>query len=413
MLLRIIMIFNATLLSLAASGCVLTEGELRSPFPADVRNARFVDVSQKQKTYEPIDPQMILALRNSLRRSCELKQVEHAEKRPPLNVLAISGGGSHGAFDAGVLHGWSASDSRPVFDVVTGVSTGALISTFAFLGSEYDEFLRDSYVKTRAEDVYLTRSVFSVVFSDSLASSKPLKQKIDDAITPEILQKVAQAHATGRRLYVGTTNLDTRRFVIWDMGAIASNGRSDSLTLYRQIILASASVPGFLPPVLIDIEVDGQKFQELHVDGGVTAAVFVPMAIARCDPHKAGQRHGSCVYVISSGKLFADSDTVKRKFTSVTVDSITAMLYAGTRNDIFRIFNMALLCGMDFQLIAIPGDFPLNRDSLAFDAKELRRLYDLGYDMGKTRKGWRETPPGAEVSEQTIPRTGTMFRTEN
>ena len=400
------------LLMLTATGCVLTDGVRRSSLPIEVREARLIDASPVKSTYEPIDPQMILALRNSLRKSCELKQVEHGEKHLPLNVLAISGGGAYGAFDAGVLQGWSESGSRPTFDVVTGVSTGALIATYAFLGPEYDAYVRDAYVNSRAEDIFKTLPLITLIRSDSLASSRPLKKRIDDAITPELLKKVAGEHSKGRRLYVGTTNLDTRRFVIWDMGAIAAGGQPESVALYRKIILASSSVPGFLPPVLIDVEVDGKKYQELHVDGGTTAAVFVPMSLAKCDPRKLARRPGSCVYVISSGKLYADTETVKRQFAHITLDAITAMLYAGSRNDIFRIFNMALLCGMDFQLIAVPQEFPLNQDSFAFDPAELKRLFQLGYEMGKTRQGWRQTPPGAEVTEQTLPRTSVQFKTE-
>ena len=205
---------------------------------------------------------------------------------PPVNVLAISGGGSYGAFDVGVLHGWTDSGTRPVFDVVTGISTGALIATFAFLGPQYDEFMRDSYVNSRADDVYEMRWYLSIMNSDSIARSTPLMKRIDAAITPKVLEEIAKAHAKGRRLYVGTTNLDTRRFVVWDMGAIASAGTPEALELYRRIILASASVPAFFPPVLIDIDVDGQKHQELHVDGGTTSAVFVPMAMIKCDPKK-------------------------------------------------------------------------------------------------------------------------------
>jgi hypothetical protein len=398
----------AALLTLS-SGCNLLDGERRQTAPpSDLHNVALIDVSQRQTAYAPFDPQMITALKDALHAGCAVQPIGGADKQPPLNVLAISSGGSYGVFDVGVLHGWSASGTRPVFDVVTGVSTGALIATFAFLGPPYDDFLRQSYVSAKADDVYESRWLLSILCSDSIAQSAPLKKRIDAAITPKILKEIAEAHARGRRLYVGTTNLDTRRFIIWDMGAIASAGTPESLVLYRNIILASASVPGFFPPVLIDVEVDGRKFQELHVDGGTTSAVFLPMTAA-CDPKKLSARPGSHVYVISSGKLYADSDMVKRKFVTVTADAISAMVYSSARNDVFRIFNMALLFSVDFHLIAVPQDFPLNSKSLSFDPAEQSKLYDLGYEMGKTRKGWRETPPGAEVSEQVLPRTGTQF----
>ncbi len=394
-----------------SSGCTLLNGEPRQPAPlAELQAAPLIDVSQRQAAYEPVDPQMISALKNALHSSCGVQPAADTEHRP-LNVLAISGGGSYGVFDVGFLDGWSASGTRQVFDVVTGISTGALIATFAFLGPQYDDFLRQSYVSATADDVYETRWLLSILCSDSIARSIPLKRRIDAAITPKILKEIAEAHARGRRLYVGTTNLDTRRFVVWDMGAIASAGTPESLVLYRNIILASASVPGFFPPVLIDVEVDGQKYQELHVDGGTTSAVFIPMTAACFDPKKRCAGPGSHVYVISSGKLYADSDMVKRRFVTVTADAISAMVYSSARNDVFRIFNMALLFGMDFHLIAIPQEFHLNEDSLSFDPAEQKKLFELGYEVGKTRKGWRETPPGTELSEQSLPRTGTQFIT--
>jgi predicted acylesterase/phospholipase RssA len=399
------------LLALLPAGCILTGGGKR-PYPAspEIGGTRLIDVSGPDAVYEPFDPQMVLAVKRSLRRA---RVVESGTGQlPPVNVLAISGGGSYGAFDVGVLAGWTAAGDRPAFDMVTGVSTGAFIATYAFLGPKYDDALRDGYVYTRAEDVYETRPWITLLAADSVARSRPLKKKIDEAITAEVLREVAAAHAEGRRLYVGTTNLDTRRFVIWDMGAIASRDTPEALDLYRKIILASGSVPGFFPPVLIDVEVDGKHFQELHVDGGATAAVFVPMALAKCLPSDPLRRPGSAVYVISSGKLYVNGDPVKRAVLSVTYEAISSMLYAGTRNDVFRIFYQALLCGMDFHLIAVPQDLPLNPDSLSFDPHELRRLYDIGREMGQTRKGWRVTPPGAEIPEQTIPRTGTKFRTE-
>ena len=395
-----------------AGGCVLTKGLKREPIPPEVRDARLSDASLSGSQYTPVDPQMIAALKRSLQHSCDIERAAHQEETTPINILAISGGGMYGAFDVGVLNGWSESGKRPKFDIVTGISTGAFIATYAFLGTEYDEKLRDDYVLARPKDIYKKRRWISILNSDSFASSEPLRKKLDEAVTPELLAEVAKAHAEGRRLYVGTTNLDTRRAVIWDMGAIASSGKPDALELYRKIILASGALPGLFPPVLIDIEVDGKKYQELHVDGGVTASVFVPMALAECEPRKPCGREGSHVYVISSGKLYADSDTVRRQFLSVTYDSIYAMLYAGARNDIFRIFNQSLLCGMDFHLIAIPQKVALNLNMLSFEPKELRKLYEIGREMGRTQKGWRESPPGNEVDEQILPRTGTEFKTE-
>lgn len=399
-------------LALFIGGCSLADGLPRAPFPELNGKARFVESNVSLPLDDPNDPHMILALKKALERTCRTEPANPKQPHAPINILAISGGGSYGTFDVGVLNGWTESGTRPKFDMVTGISTGALIGTFAFIGPKYDEYLHSSYVNATMKDIYVRRSLFSLLRADSIASSEPLRKKIAEAITEEVLREVMQAHAEGRRFYVGTTNLDTRRFVIWDMGAIASKGTPQALELFRKVILASASVPGFFPPVLIDVEVDGQIYQELHVDGGSTASVFVPLAMMRCTPDDHECQKGSNVYVISSGKLFADSRTVKRQFVTVTYNAISAMLYSGLRNDVYRIFNQTLLCGMNFHLMAIPQDFPLDVAALSFEQSELHKLYDLGFRMGKSHERWRETPPGVEATELTLPRTGTQFRLE-
>jgi hypothetical protein len=396
-------------LLLIGSGCALPEGRRRERIAPELLDARLIDSSGHGRC-NPVDPFVIAAMKRTIQKSREDLSGDRTIDRP-MNILAISGGGMYGAFDVGVLNGWSASQTRPKFDLVTGVSAGALISTFAFLGPHYDDFLRDAFTNATKNDIYQRRSVLAMMTSDSIARSKPLQSKIDAAITPEVLREVAQAHAEGRRLYVGTTNLDTRRLAIWDMGAVASAGTPEALELYRKIILASASVPGFMPPVMIDVEIDGQHIREMHVDGGTTASVFLPSAMMKCDPLNLRLRPGSNVYVICSGKLYADSDTTRRHFFAITADAITAMLYAGCRNDIFKIFTTTLLCGMDFHLVALAREYPPNPNSFALTPAQMRDLYEIGWKMGFTKEGWRQTPPGSEVDEQTLPRTGTKYRT--
>ena len=217
------------------------------------------------------------------------------------NVLALSGGGSYGAFSAGVLSGWTATRQRPALDIVTGVSTGALIATYAFLGSEYDQLLGEMYTSISSNDIYRSRNKLAVLWSDAAATSEPLQRMIEARISPQLLQAVACPHAQGRRLYVGTTNLDSGQLVIWDMGAIASTGRPNALGLYRKIILASASVPGFLPPVNIEVTVNGRRFTESHADGGATAkssfgppcSAWMPRSSPTVDGHLSAPRSTS------------------------------------------------------------------------------------------------------------------------
>lgn len=340
-----------------------------------------------------------------------------AEPRAPgdkqYQVLALSGGGSHGAFSAGVLNGWTASGKRPVLDIVSGVSTGALIATYAFLGSDYDNSLRELYTNISSDEVYRSRAKAAVLWSDSAASSDPLQELIKKHITAEVVSEVALAHAQGRRLYVGTTNLDTGRLVIWNMGAIANSGKPDTLALYRRIILASASVPGFFPPVSIDVTVNDRTYTELHADGGATAQVFFRASMLDLDAaHFAeGKRPltGSRIYILVAGKAFPDPKCVKPKAIDIASTSLGALTFAQTRNDLIRIYTLALLSGMDYHVGMIPQDLTIGEDPLSFDKREMKRLYAQGFELAAADRVWRDTPPVIDASQQSIPRSGTSF----
>src|SRR5437764_1346302 len=136
----------------------------------------------------------------------------------------------------------------------------------AFLGPDFDPGLRRFYTTVTNRDVYTKRYEVTGLLSDSLADSTPLANMIAVVADEALLKKVAAEHAKGRRLYVGTTHLDSRRLVVWDMGAIASRGRPEDLELFRKVLLASASIPGFFPPVPLPVEVDGTTVEALHVD---------------------------------------------------------------------------------------------------------------------------------------------------
>lgn len=349
----------------------------------------------------------------SLARVKSAQPGEAAPNGRKYNILALSGGGSYGAFTAGLLNGWTASGQRPQFDIVSGVSTGALIATHAFLGSRYDPVLREFYTTTTSADIYQKRFKPAVLWSESFVSSAPLERMVESTISPQLLCEVAIAHAQGRRLFIGTTNVDTGRLVIWDMGAIASSGKPDSLALYRKIVLASASPPGFFPPVHIDVSVNGQTYTELHVDGGTTAQVFFRTSMIQIDPSEFsdGRRPlmGSCVYVIVAGKAFPDHKCVEGRALKIASTSLNTLLYAQTRNDLIRIYTLTLLTGMDFRVAAIPQDWPIQEDSMVFDQASMRSLYDRGYQWAVAGRSWADVPPVLDASQQSIPRAGTQF----
>ena len=194
---------------------------------------------------------------------------------PPAHFLVISGGGENGAFGAGLLVGWSERGDRPQFNLVTGISTGALTAPFAYLGREYDLTLRDIYTQIGANDVFTKRTLLAAVGDDAMADTSPLKSMIARYLDQSMIEKIAQEYGKGRVLLIATTNLDQGRPVIWNIGAIAESGHPGARELIVKVLLASAAIPGAFPPVMFDVAVDGKPHQEMHVDGGAMAQAFL------------------------------------------------------------------------------------------------------------------------------------------
>jgi hypothetical protein len=332
----------------------------------------------------------------------------------PKDVLVLSSGAMNGAFPAGLLKGWAESGNRPQFDVVTGISTGALIAPFAFLGSEYDDDLERAYTSLKADQIYRLRFLLSAAWSDALADSEPLRQRIKKEVTDEMLVKIAREHRKGRRLYVGTTNLDTLQLVEWDMGAIAAGGDPQKLALFREVLLASCAVPGLLPPVPININIDGKRYSELHADGGISASLFVPSQMLadaggsgeEDSIHKTGPTN---VYVIVAGKLVPERVTVPRRLFHVSDVSLKGLIQSQMESDLQRIFLMTRLRGVQFKLAAIPQDLTTNSNSLSFDPQSMRQVFDAGRQFGQQGGPWMEAPPGIDPSDWKMPRVGVSF----
>jgi hypothetical protein len=309
------------------------------------------------------------------------------------NYLALSGGADRGAFGAGLLAGWSEAGTRPTFKLVTGVSTGALIAPFAFLGPSYDRQLRAVYTGIRPADVY-ERRFFPPVFVDAMASSEPLFQLISHHIDAEVLAAIAREYDRGRLLLIGTTNLDVQRPVIWNIGAIAKTGRPDALDLLRRVMLASASVPGVFPPVLIDVEAAGQRYQEMHVDGAaVTKAFLVPPQIGMLVDLKqdrfARDRHA---YIVFNARLDPEWASVERRLLSITGRAIATMIHYGGYNDLLRLYATSQRNGIDYNLAYIDSKFTAGRTQL-FDPSYMRALFDYGYQRGRDGNAWHKAPP--------------------
>lgn len=330
----------------------------------------------------------------------------------PLNVLALSGGGQYGSYAAGVLCGWTATGQRPEFDVVTGISSGALIASLAFLGPKYDPQLELYFTTLAKSDLFDQKPVRYLFKYKSLASSAPIKGVIDRTFNDEYMEDLRAAHRAGRRLYMGTMNQNTRKLVVWDMGAIACSGRPDAKELFRTIVLAAVSITGFAPSVEIPVEFDGKCYKETHVDGGGVAQVFVRLGENHPRPTEAGGNWlaGSNLYLIAGGKLYADPVPGPIGFFSKLTGNISATLYALYRADLMKLYALCTSSGMKFQLAAVPPDLDVPGSSVSFEPTAMRALFDRGYAFGKAQGPWRNSPPGAEVGEDPPARHGIRFQ---
>jgi len=311
--------------------------------------------------------------------------------------LAISGGSDKGAFGAGVLNGWTKTGTRPEFDVVTGVSTGSLIAPFAYLGAEYDQTIADVYTGISPDDIYEKRSIWAAVRSDAMADSAPLARLIEKYMTAELLAKIAAEYERGRWLMVVTSDLDSRRPAIWNMGEIAKVGTPEALALFRKVLLASASLPGLFPPVLFDVEVDGEPYQELHVDGGVMAQSFLfpPSFTAAVEEQGLMTKRERHVYLIRNAWLQADWAETPRSTLPIWARSNSALFTAGGIGDIYRIYSVAERYDMEFNLAVIPDDFHPEHPT-EFDNGFMKALYDFGFEQAAGGYPWHKVPPSFE-----------------
>ncbi len=331
---------------------------------------------------------------------------------PEANFLALSGGGGDGAFGAGILCGWTAAGTRPRFKLVTGISTGALIAVFAFLGPEYDAKLKEAYTTISDKDIYAVTSVVKLLRKlgkiEAAANTKPLAELMERLIDENMLRAIAAEHNKGRRLLVGTTQLDAQRQVIWNMGAIAATYHPDALKLFRQVLLASASTPVAFNPVYIKVKAAGQEYDEMHVDGGVKAQVMLyGEAISFFTASKKlgplmPQRPRK-LYLIRNAQVAPEYESIKPHIWSIGPRAITSMSKYQGVGDLYRIYVLAQRDGIDYNLAFIPLDFNTKRNS-EFDTKYMNEEFELAYNLARSGYRWSKYPPGFEP-EKSQPTT--------
>jgi predicted acylesterase/phospholipase RssA len=315
---------------------------------------------------------------------------------PEIQLLAVSGGGENGAFGAGLLCGWSEHGTRPVFELVTGVSTGALIAPFAYLGSSYDPQLRAVYIDLSPDRVLLERGFTAALFDDAMTDNSPLFKTISGYLNEGMLAALAKSYDDGRLLLIGTSDLDAQQPVMWNIGAIAKSGHPRALDTIRRILLASAAIPGAFPPTMFDVTLDGVAYQEMHVDGGAFAQAFLyPAGVTR--QRRARMAGGQLVvpataYVIRNGRLDAEWATTERRTLGIAARAIATMITASGINDVIRIYNRTQRDGIAFNLAYIGSDFSQKLPK-PFDPGYMRALFDYGYQRARSGYDWAGAPP--------------------
>jgi predicted acylesterase/phospholipase RssA len=313
----------------------------------------------------------------------------------PVNILALSGGGADGAFGAGALVGLTRSALRPQFSVVTGVSTGALIAPYAFLGSDWDDQLVEVYTSGRAEHLLHSRGL-GVLFGSSVYSGTPLKELVDRYATDALIQAVAREASTGRLLLVATTDVSTGEPVIWDLGSIAMNGGAGARALFRDVLVASASVPGLFPPVVIRVQEQHAVYNEVHVDGTIAVPFFVPLAFLEPTQDASDPSRDTAVYVIVDGRLSEQPASIRLRARSILSRSVSAGLNHMLRTSLELTATDAELQGAQFQFAAIPVAYP-QLNSFDFRTPTMRSLFQFGYKCARAGRLWtssRSVGPG-------------------
>jgi hypothetical protein len=338
----------------------------------------------------------------------EWEQAEERERAltggilPPVSYLAVSGGGGDGAFGAGLICGWFDSGTMPTFKLVTGVSTGSLTAPFVFLGGSYIDQLRKIYTTISDKDIRTMRALnglFGVVFGDALADTAPLYDLISRYVSEQMLADITSAYRNGRLLLIATASLDEQRPVLWNIGAIAASGHPEALELIRRIILASASIPGAFPPVMINVEANGRRYQEMNADAGVVAQTFLyPVYLGyrlRTGPSRGRERHA---FIIRNSRLDPNWASVTRDFLTITQRAVATMVHYIGYNDMLRIFEAARRDHVDYNLAFIETDF-LKKKREAFDPEYMKALFDNAFEKGRHGYAWHKAPP---IYEETL-----------
>jgi predicted acylesterase/phospholipase RssA len=334
------------------------------------------------------------------------EQLHATRTGKPLTILALSGGGTGGAFGAGAVAGLTRAGMRPEFDVVTGVSAGALVAPYAFLVPSWDAQLLDAFTGVAGDNLLQSRGL-GVIFGSSVYSGRPLRQLIDAYVSDEMIRAIAREAAKGRLLLVATTDVASGEPVVWDLGAIAKNGGSSARTLIRDVLVASASVPGMFPPVMIRVAENGSNNDQAHVDGAATVPFFVPPALLHTARDIPGTGRAQ-VFIIVDGSLSEAARTTRLTARAILSRSIHVGLSHMLLTTLELTAATAQLEGADLQYSSVPPSYPLP-NAFDFSAGIRRPLFQYAYQCAETGRFWTVFPHADDDKEtQGIARSETM-----
>ncbi|WP_312017717.1 patatin-like phospholipase family protein [Bradyrhizobium sp. CIR18] len=397
---RLVMrLFALLLTTVLLCGCA-------SLFPRDVVPKRLIDEAELAgmpniRVWGDAPPEALAALSTTEQPGTAPGAAAFQSGR--LNILAISGGGDNGSFGAGLLVGWGDAGTRPEFDLVTGVSAGALTAPLVYLGRSRDTALKEVFTRYERSDIY-DPGVIAPLLGSGLVDSSPLESLIAKYVDDRFLREVANERRKGRVLLVGTTNLDAQRPVLWDMGRIAMSDHPQALNFFRKILLASASVPGAFPPVRIKVRAGDRTYEELHVDGGVTQQVFVPRPSTTIRRDASTKRTAARLFIIRNGKISPEWEAVEPGIFSISLRSISTLIKNQSIGDLYRIYAKAKIDGVNFNLAAIPSTFGATREK-SFEPGYMQALYEEGYRSGFAGYHWMKAPPGIAKNPEPISST--------
>jgi hypothetical protein len=377
---------------LAIVGCTTVH---REPAPETMFNTATPVGFESVDRYVYADPGAIES-----RFSARIERLRSGSKDRTLNILALSGGGAGGAFGAGALVGLGRRGERPQFDIVTGVSAGALIAPFAFLGSTWDAQLADALSGGRSEHILRSRGI-GILFHPGVYRSEPLVDLVNHFVTDALIEAVARQAALGRLLLVATTDLDKEEAIIWDMGTIAAHGGEAARTLFRDVLVASASIPGVFSPVVIPVEKAGVRYDEMHVDAGATVPFFVAPALAYVLPLNAKKLKDANIYVLINGQLGSIPETTTFSTISILLRSYSTTLKQLARTELALTSEFAQKYGMNFRLAAVPIDYPFT-GPLDFQESTTRALFNYGAKCAEAGQLWTTVEQSIAHSERAL-----------